>query len=78
MRRFQPIRDWTPGYLNTCPHHIDIMVECMACGTTREFHRYKLSMSARHALISDIEPRLKCSSCGVKSGKLRFGSYVDG
>ncbi|MBB4231535.1 hypothetical protein [Rhizobium mongolense] len=28
----------------------------------------------RHALISDIEKRLKCTSCGEKAGKLRFGS----
>ncbi|APO76125.1 hypothetical protein AM571_CH03331 [Rhizobium etli 8C-3] len=76
MRRFQPIRDWTPGYINTCPYHIDIVVECTACGVTREFQRDKLSMAMRHALITEIEERLKCSACGAKSGKLLFGSYI--
>jgi hypothetical protein len=76
MRRFVRIPEWTPGYMNVCPHHIDILVECTACGETREFHRDNLSMAMRHALIADIEKRLKCTSCGKKAGKLRFGSYV--
>ena len=76
MPQFVPIPNWTPGYLNVCPDHVDILAECTACGETREFQRDKLSMAMRHALVADIEKRLKCSSCGAKSGKLLFGSYV--
>ncbi|MBB4231534.1 hypothetical protein GGD56_005412 [Rhizobium mongolense] len=47
MRRFVRILDWTPDYMNVCPHHIDILVECTACGETREFQRDKLYNAAR-------------------------------
>lgn len=46
MRRFVRIPDWTPDYMNVCPHHIDILVECTACGETREFQRDKLYNAA--------------------------------
>ncbi|MBB2698981.1 UNVERIFIED_ORG: hypothetical protein GGI66_003658 [Rhizobium esperanzae] len=75
-RRFRAIRDWTPGYFNVTPAHLDIMAECTACGEMREFARDSLPAAFRQALISEIEPHLKCSACGAKSGKLRFGSYL--
>ncbi|MBX5015974.1 hypothetical protein [Rhizobium lentis] len=74
--RFQEIRDWSPGYINVTPEHVTIMAECTACGATREFAREKLPSHLHFSLISEIEPHLKCSSCGAKAGKLRFGSYV--
>jgi hypothetical protein len=77
MPRFVPIPNWTPGYINVCPRHIDILAECKACGEMRPFQRNKLSFAARHALITDIEQRLKCTFCGAKNGKLLFGSYVE-
>jgi hypothetical protein len=75
-RRFRAIRDWTPGYINVTPAHLDIMAECTACGEMREFQRDGLPRAFRQALISAIEPHLKCASCGAKAGKLRFGSYL--
>lgn len=74
--RFRAIRDWTPGYINATPAHLDIMAECTACGEMREFSRDSLPRGLSHALISEIEPHLKCTSCGAKSAKLRFGSYL--
>ena len=76
MRKFSAIRDWTPGYINVAPEHVDIMVECTACSHTTEFDRYGLPNDLKHALISDVESRLKCSSCGAKSAKLRFGHWM--
>lgn len=75
-KQFRAIKDWTPGYINVTPAHLDVMAECTACGEMREFRTDNLPSALRHALISDIEPHLKCTSCGAKSGKLRFGSYV--
>ncbi|NEK42896.1 hypothetical protein GR250_15865 [Rhizobium leguminosarum] len=77
MRRFQQIPDWSPGYINVCPQHVQIMVECTACGVKREFDRKTLPNGLRHALIEEIEPRLKCA-CGAKAAKLRFGHVLDG
>jgi hypothetical protein len=75
MPRFIPIPGWSPGYLYVCPHHVTILVRCEACGIEREFDRDSLPHSLRHALVREIEPRLKCS-CGAKQAKLRFGSYA--
>ncbi|MBY5407146.1 hypothetical protein HFO98_01410 [Rhizobium leguminosarum] len=77
MRRFQQIRDWSPGYINVCPQHIEIMVECTACGVMRAFDRTALPNGLRHALVETIEQRLKCA-CGAKTAKLRFGHSLDG
>lgn len=74
--RFQEIADWSPGYINVCPPHLDIMAECIACGKTSEFNKQTVPTMLRHALITDIELRLKCSSCGAKAGKLKFGYFV--
>ncbi|NEI60893.1 hypothetical protein [Rhizobium leguminosarum] len=76
MRRFQQVPDWSPGYINVCPHHMDIMIECTACGAMRTFDRNILPNELKHALIVEIEKRLRCS-CGVKAAKLRFGHFVD-
>ncbi|MBY5849693.1 hypothetical protein HFN51_03850 [Rhizobium leguminosarum] len=76
MRRFQQIPNWSPGYINVCPQHLDIMVECTACGAMREFDRNSLPDSLRHALVEEIEKRLRCV-CGVKAAKLKFGHFVD-
>ncbi|MBX4941192.1 hypothetical protein [Rhizobium binae] len=78
MRKFLEIRDWSPGYLNVTPQHVTIIALCKACGASREFDRNGVPANLRHALIADIERRLKCSSCGAKAGRLRFGSYVEG
>nr|WP_064246950.1 hypothetical protein [Rhizobium leguminosarum]OAP95078.1 hypothetical protein A4U53_17805 [Rhizobium leguminosarum] len=75
--RFLEIKDWTPGYLNVTPQHMTILVKCEACGSEREFDRSNLPQHWRHALITDIEARLKCTACGAKNGRLRFGSYLD-
>jgi hypothetical protein len=77
MRRFLPIRDWSPGYINVCPQHVVILAECTACGESREFDRGALPQRRRHALITEIEKRMKCTSCGAKAAKLRFGDYMD-
>ncbi|OWV68178.1 hypothetical protein ATY76_13620 [Rhizobium sp. R339] len=77
MGRFQAIKDWTPGYMNVTPAHLDIMAECTACGAQKEFSREKLPSQLRHAQVDDVEKRLKCASCGAKAGKLRFGYFVD-
>lgn len=76
MRRFQEIKGWTPGYINVAPAHIEIMVECTACGAMREFSRQTLPRHLRHALITEIEPHLKCSACSEKAAKMRFGHYT--
>lgn len=76
MAKFLEIRGWSPGYLNVTPHHVVILAECMACGDRREFDRDTVPTVLRHALIAEIEPRLKCSACGQKAGKLRFGSWA--
>ncbi|TBA59234.1 hypothetical protein ELH59_15015 [Rhizobium ruizarguesonis] len=76
MRRFQQIPNWSPGYINVCPQHLDIMVECTACGAMREFDRNSLPDSLKHALVEEIEKRLRCV-CGVKAAELRFGHFVD-
>jgi hypothetical protein len=73
MGRFVQIKDWTPGYLNVCPAHVEIHVICGGCGEEREFDRRSVPVSLRHELIEDIEPRLKCSLCGAKAAKLIFG-----
>lgn len=75
MPRFLEIANWSPGYINVAPQHMVIMAECMACGETRQFLKSSLPESLRHALIREIEERLKCCSCGAKAGKLRFGSF---
>ncbi|NEJ46625.1 hypothetical protein [Rhizobium leguminosarum] len=77
MRRFQQLRDWSPGYINVCPQHVEIMAECTACGTVKEFDRRMLPASLQHALIKEIEMRLKCV-CGAKAARLMFGHMVDG
>ena len=77
MRRFQAIKDWTPGYINVTPAHLDIAVECAGRGQQREFDKQSLPNTLRHALIVDIERRLKCSTCGAKAGKMRFGHFAD-
>ncbi|XKM40306.1 hypothetical protein A4U53_030710 [Rhizobium ruizarguesonis] len=59
--RFLEIKDWTPGYLNVTPQHMTILVKCEACGSEREFDRSNLPQHWRHALITDIEARLKCN-----------------
>ncbi|NNH56890.1 hypothetical protein HLI01_08725 [Rhizobium laguerreae] len=74
--RFLEVKDWTPGYLNVTPQHMTILARCEACGSEREFDRTGLPFSVRHALITDIEARLRCSACGAKAGRLRFGSYA--
>jgi hypothetical protein len=71
------IQDWTPGYLNVTPQHLVILVKCEACGSEREFDRRAVPSVVRHALIKDIEARLRCVNCGAKSGRLGFGSYLD-
>lgn len=75
--RFLEIKDWTPGYLNVTPHHLVILVKCEACGAEREFDRRAVPPLLRHSLISELEARLKCTACGAKNGRLRFGSYLD-
>lgn len=70
---FQQITNWSPGYINVAPANLDIMAECTACGQSREFFKRSLPDSLWHALISDIEARMKCSACGAKAGKLKFG-----
>ena len=77
MHRFQRIPDWTPGYMNVAPQHLDIMAECTACGEGREFSKDALPPGLRHALVSEVEERLKCSSCGAKAAKLRFGYFIE-
>ncbi|MET3754841.1 Zn ribbon nucleic-acid-binding protein [Rhizobium binae] len=72
MPRFQPIEDWSPGYMNATPSHLDIMAECVACGQTRPFSKESLPQARRHAEVSDVEKRLKCVACGAKAGKLRW------
>ncbi|TBY41609.1 hypothetical protein [Rhizobium leguminosarum] len=74
--RFQEIKDWTPGYMNVAPAHLDMMVKCTACGLEREFSKEHLPRSLRQALVKDIEKRLSCSSCGAKAGKLKFGYWL--
>ncbi|KQV27619.1 hypothetical protein ASC97_04380 [Rhizobium sp. Root1203] len=69
--------NWSPGYLNVCPQHTDIEVKCTCCGEQKPFDRHTVPPLFRHALIEDIEPRLRCSSCGAKAAKMLFGSYVD-
>ncbi|MBY3333729.1 hypothetical protein HFN98_24360 [Rhizobium laguerreae] len=74
--RFLEIKDWTPGYLNVTPQHMTILARCEVCGSEREFDRTNLPFGVRHALITDIEARLRCVACGAKGGRLRFGSYT--
>jgi hypothetical protein len=76
MKRFQQIRDWTPGYINVCPHHVDILVRCESCGREAEFDRRSLPPLLRHSLVEEIAPRLRCS-CGAKQAKLLFGNWVE-
>ncbi|ARM12153.1 hypothetical protein Bra5_CH01916 [Rhizobium phaseoli Brasil 5] len=73
--RFQAM-DWSPGYMNVTPAHVTVMAECTACGQRREFFTQSLPASLRHALVQDVEKRLKCASCGAKAGKLSFGYHV--
>lgn len=76
MPKFMEIKDWSPGYINVAPQHVDIMAECQACGEQRQFDRKSLPASMSHHLIKEIEPHLKCATCGAKAGKLRFGHYA--
>jgi hypothetical protein len=76
MPRFLEIPNWTPGRLNYVVSNVQILAECQACGDRREFDRGAVPENMRHALISEIEPRLKCSACGERKGKLRFGSWA--
>jgi hypothetical protein len=48
-RRFEAIKDWSPGYINVTPAHIEIMGECTACGAQKE--------------ISKEAPAAKLASC---------------
>lgn len=73
MIRFQEIKDWTPGYMNVTPAHLDIVAKCAACGLERKFSKESLPHSLKHALVEDVEKRLRCSACGAKAGKLKFG-----
>ncbi|TCL70669.1 hypothetical protein [Rhizobium sp. BK251] len=75
MRTFIQIQNWSPGYMNVCPAHVVILVECKACGERREFDKHSLPPSLHHALVTTVESRLKCTSCGEKSGKMLFGHY---
>ncbi|MBB4194866.1 hypothetical protein [Rhizobium aethiopicum] len=75
-RRFQEFKDWSPGYINVTPEHVAIMAECTACGAAREFARESLPSHLQFSLISEIEQRLKCTECGAKAGKLKFGFHV--
>ncbi|PDS67882.1 hypothetical protein CO651_32265 [Rhizobium phaseoli] len=58
------------------PQHVTILARCEACGAEREFDRQSVPALLRHALISELEERLRCTSCGAKAGRLRFGSYA--
>ncbi len=73
--RFQKIPDWQPGYLNACPRHVDIRVTCLSCGIEKDFDRDALPWQLHHAIIEDIEQRLKCE-CGEKRAKLLFGHLM--
>lgn len=77
MAMFQEIKDWTPGYMNVTPAHIDVLAECTVCGQQREFSKESLPAHLRHALVQEVEKHLKCASCGAKAGKLKFGHYVN-
>jgi hypothetical protein len=77
MPRFLEVPNWTPGYLNVAPSHMVILAECQACGERRDFDKKSVPPHMHHHLIRDIEPLLKCSSCGAKAGKLRFGSWAE-
>lgn len=76
MPPFQELKDWTPGYMNAAPAHLDIMAKCSACGQEQEFSKESLPSSLRHALVEDVEKRLRCSACGAKAGKLKFGYWL--
>lgn len=76
MRKFLEVPNWSPVYLNVAPHHLAILAECQACGQRREFDKRKVPPGLQHSLIREIEPLLKCSSCGARAGKLRFGSWA--
>jgi hypothetical protein len=76
MVKFLEVPNWDPGYVNTTPQHIAIMAECTACGELRNFSFDRLPESLQYAEIRDVEKLLKCSECGAKAGKLRFGSFV--
>lgn len=76
MRRFLETPNWNPGYMNVAPQDAVIMAECTACGAQQEFIRERLPWNLRQASISDVEMRLRCSSCGARTGKLRFGSFL--
>ncbi|AHG45137.1 hypothetical protein RLEG12_18710 [Rhizobium leguminosarum bv. trifolii CB782] len=54
-----------------------ILARCEACGEEREFDRRSVSGRLKSALITEIEPRLKCATCGAKAGRLRLGSYLE-
>jgi hypothetical protein len=74
MRKFVEIRNWSPGYINVAPHHVEIRVQCRACDKEVDFDRRSLPPLLHHALITDIEARMKCS-CGAKQAKMLFGHY---
>jgi hypothetical protein len=48
-----------PGYMNVVPQHTEIRVRCKTCGEEREFDRFRLPLVLRHALVEDVEARLK-------------------
>jgi hypothetical protein len=77
MPRFVETPNWKPGYLNVVPQHTEIGVRCKACGEERKLDRDRLAAPLRHALVEDVEARLKCASCGAKAAKLLFGSYIE-
>lgn len=77
LRRFLEINGWSPGYLYVAPHHVTILARCDACGAEREFDRQSVPARLDFALIPEIEARLKCTACGAKAGRLRFGSYLE-
>lgn len=74
--KFRQIPNWTPGYLNVCPRHVDIRVRCEACSREKYFDRDALPSRFHHSLITEIEDRLICE-CGEKKARLLFGHLVD-
>ncbi|OWV92549.1 hypothetical protein ATY81_24410 [Rhizobium sp. R72] len=69
--------NWNPGCIHYVPHHVDIVAKCHACGAERRFDRGSLPPSLRHAYIDEIQPRLKCQTCGAKGGEMMFGSVEE-
>ncbi|OWV94284.1 hypothetical protein ATY81_12615 [Rhizobium sp. R72] len=72
--RFIQTPNWKPGCIHYVPNHVDIVVKCHACEAERQFDRNSLPARFEHAYIDEIQPRLKCKTCGAKGGELMFGS----